>query len=255
MTGKAFLIFKSFTTKYYLLKIIRKYGIIQVYRFIKEAFMQYLITFLEGIISFISPCMLPMLPVYITYFAGNADKKQHTFTRALAFVLGFTAVFSLLGLFAGTLGFFLAQYRTAVNIVCGVIVIIFGLSYLEFIRIPFFKGIKDRHEINSLFSAFVFGIIYSVSLTPCVGAFLGSALMLASASGTALQGVLLLATYSLGMGIPFLISAVLIEKLHSAFTFIKQHYRIINLISGIFLIVTGITIALGWMGKLMAFFS
>lgn len=234
---------------------MQKYGIIQLYHCIKEVFMQYLITFLEGIISFISPCMLPMLPVYITYFAGNADKKQRTFARAMAFVLGFTVVFSLLGLFAGTLGGLLAQHRSLVNIISGVIVILFGLSYLEVFRIPFFKGIQDRHEINSLFSAFLFGIIYSVSLTPCVGAFLGSALMMASASGTALQGVLLLVTYSLGLGIPFLISAVLIEKLHAAFTFIKRHYRIINLVSGIFLIVTGIAIALGFMGKLMAFFS
>jgi cytochrome c-type biogenesis protein len=94
-----------------------------------------------------------------------------------------------------------------------------------------------------------------VSLTPCVGAFLGSALMLASASGTAVQGVLLLVTYSLGLGLPFLLSAVLMEQLSTAFTFIKQHYKIINLISGIFLIVTGIVIALGWMNRLMALFS
>lgn len=217
--------------------------------------MQYLITFLEGVISFISPCMLPMLPVYVSYFAGNADKKRHTFFSALAFVLGFTAVFSLLGLFAGSIGAFLAQYKTVVNIISGLIVIAFGLSYLDVFHIPFFKGVQGNHEINSIFSAFLFGVIYSVSLTPCVGAFLGSALMMASASGTAVQGVLLLVTYSLGMGVPFLISAVLIEKLNTAFRFIKKHYRIINLISGIFLILTGIAIALGWMGKLMAIFS
>ncbi|MBQ8687306.1 MAG: cytochrome c biogenesis protein CcdA [Ruminococcus sp.] len=217
--------------------------------------MQYLITFLEGVISFISPCMLPMLPVYVSYFAGNADKKRHTFFSALAFVLGFTVVFSLLGLFAGSIGAFLTQYKTAVNVVSGLIVIAFGLSYLDVFHIPFFKGIQGSHEINSVFSAFLFGVIYSVSLTPCVGAFLGSALMMASASGTAVQGVLLLVTYSLGMGVPFLISAVLIEKLNTAFQFIKKHYKIINLISGIFLILTGIAIAFGWMGRLMAIFS
>lgn len=217
--------------------------------------MQFLITFLEGIISFISPCMLPMLPVYISYFAGNADKKQHTFSRAAAFVFGFTAVFSLLGLFAGTIGAFLSAYKTAVNIICGLIVIVFGLNYLNVIRIPLFKGMQGQHKVNGIFSAFLFGVIYSISLTPCVGAFLGSALMLASASGTALQGVLLLVTYSLGLGVPFLLSAVLIEQLNSAFTFIKKHYNIINLASGIFLIVTGICIAFGWMDRLMAVFS
>ncbi len=217
--------------------------------------MQFLITFLEGIISFISPCMLPMLPIYISYFAGNADKKRHTLSRAAAFVAGFTVIFSLLGLFAGTVGAFLSAYKTAVNIVCGLIVILFGLHYLEILRIPLFKGMQGAHTVTSVFSAFLFGVIYSVSLTPCVGAFLGSALMLASASGTALQGVLLLVTYSLGLGVPFLISAVLIEQLQTAFQFIKRHYRIINLVSGLFLILTGIVIALGWMDKLMAVFS
>ncbi len=217
--------------------------------------MQFLITFLEGIISFISPCMLPMLPVYLSYFAGNADKKQHTLSRAAVFVAGFSVVFCLLGLFAGTIGAFLSAYKTIVNIVCGIIVIVFGLSYLNVIRIPFFQGIQKRIHVDSLFSALLFGMIYSVSLTPCVGAFLGSALMLASASGTAVQGVLLLLTYSLGLGVPFLFSAVLIEQLGTAFTFIKQHYNIINLVSGIFLIVTGICIACGWMDRLMALFS
>ncbi len=217
--------------------------------------MQFLITFLEGIISFISPCMLPMLPIYISYFAGNADKKQRTLLRSAAFVAGFTVVFSLLGLFAGTLGAFLSDYKRIVNLICGLIVVFFGLHYLEIIRIPLFKGMQKQHEVKDVFSAFLFGVIYSVSLTPCVGAFLGSALMLASASGTALQGVLLLVTYSLGLGVPFLISAVLIEQLAGTFQFIKRHYRSINLISGIFLIVTGIVIALGWMDKLMAFFS
>ncbi len=217
--------------------------------------MQFLITFLEGIISFISPCMLPMLPVYLSYFAGNADKKQHTLVRSGAFVLGFTLVFSLMGLFAGSIGAFLADYRTAVNIICGLIVIFFGLHYLEIIRIPLFRGMQGMHTVNSVFSAFLFGLIYSVSLTPCVGAFLGSALMLASASGTAVQGVLLLVTYSLGLGVPFLLSAVLLEQLGTAFTFIKKHYRVINLVSGIFLILTGICIAFGWMGRLMAIFS
>ena len=217
--------------------------------------MQYIITFLEGLISFISPCMLPLLPLYISYFAGGADKKSRMFLRALSFIIGFTAVFSLLGLFAGTLGGILFRYRIAVNIISGIIVILFGLSYLEVIRIPFFKGIRSSRTANSIVSAFLFGIVYSVSLTPCIGAFLGSALMMASSSGRALNGVLLLITYSLGMGIPFLISALLIEKLNSAFQFIKKHYKIINLCCGIFLIIIGLMMALGMMGKVLSLFS
>ena len=217
--------------------------------------MQYIITFLEGMISFISPCMLPMLPLYVSYFAGNADKKHRVFLRAAGFVLGFTAVFSLLGLFAGTLGSFLTKYQTAVNIVSGAIVVLFGLSYLEVIRLPFFKGMSGGREITGVFSAILFGMIYSVSLTPCVGAFLGSALMMASTSGKALQGFLLLLVYSLGLGVPFLLSAVLIERLNTAFRFIKSHYRIINLICGIFLIFVGIMMALGLMNRVLAIFS
>ena len=218
--------------------------------------MQYLITFLEGFISFISPCMLPMLPLYISYFAGNADKKHRTLARALAFVLGFTSVFTLLGLFAGTLGLLLTRYQTAVNIICGVLVTMFGLSYLEVIRLPFFKGMQSSGlSITSVFSAFLFGMIYSVSLTPCVGAFLGSALMMASSAGGAAQGTLLLLTYSLGLGIPFLVSAILIDRLNTVFGTVKRHYRIINIVCGAFLIVVGIAMMFGMLNALLSVFS
>lgn len=217
--------------------------------------MQFVITFLEGLISFISPCMLPILPLYISYFAGGADKKHRVFLRALSFIAGFTLVFSLLGLFAGTLGAFLARYRTAVNIISGLIVVVFGLSYLDIIKLPFFKGMQKGRTANSVISAFLFGIIYSVSLTPCIGAFLGSALMLASASGTALRGVMLLVTYSLGLGVPFVISAVLIEKLNSAFAFIKRNYRVINICCGLFLIAVGVLMMFGLMSAVISVFA
>lgn len=217
--------------------------------------MDFLLTFLEGVISFISPCMLPMLPVYVSYFAGGADKKHRVFARALSFVLGFTLVFSLLGLFMGTLGSLVTKYQTVVNIVSGLLVIVFGLSYLEVIHIPFFKGMQRGRSATTVLSAFLFGVVYSISLTPCVGAFLGSALSMAATSGTALRGALLLVTYSLGLGVPFLLSAVLIEKLGGAFDFIKRHYRVINLVCGIFLIVVGILMCFGLMHAVLAFFS
>jgi len=227
--------------------------------------MEYIITFIEGIISFISPCMLPMLPLYISYFAGDAGvttntktsqkQKSTTFVHALAFVFGFTLVFTALGVFAGSIGTFFMKYQTIVNIICGIIIIYFGLSYLNIVHIPFFKGINNRFEVKGFLSAFFFGMIYSISLTPCVGAFLGSALMLASSTGGAFKGALLLLAYSFGLGIPFLISALLIEQLQSAFTFIKKHYHIINTICGIFLIVIGGMMALGMMNYVLAFFS
>lgn len=212
--------------------------------------MQYIITFLEGIISFISPCMLPMIPLYISYFAGNSEKKNTALVRSIAFVFGFTIVFCTLGVFTGLISQILIEYEKAVNIICGIVVILFGLSYLNIIRIPFLKGINKEYEIKSVFSAFVFGMIFSINLTPCTGAFLGSALMLASTSGTVLEGFLLLLTYSLGLGIPFIISAILIEKLNNTFNFIKKHYNIINKICGILLIIIGVLIAFGIMNKI-----
>lgn len=218
--------------------------------------MDYIITFLEGVISFISPCMLPMLPVYISYFAGQNKedgKNPKMIFKVIAFVAGFTVVFTALGVFSGTLGKMLSEYQTIVNIVSGIIVILFGLSYLEVFRIPFFKGMKKGYKVTGIASAFLFGAIYSISLTPCVGAFLGSALMLASSTGGTLKGAALLLTYSLGLGIPFILSSVLMEKFASAFAFIKNHYKIINLISGIALIIVGILMAFGLLNSILSF--
>ena len=224
--------------------------------------MEYLITFLEGVISFISPCMLPMLPVYLSYFAGDGGSEEQEkpgkargFFAALMFVLGFTLVFCLMGLFAGTIGRFLVRYRIALNIVTGLIVIFFGLVFMDVIPLPFLRGIRVRWKVTGLFSAFVFGLIFSVSLTPCVGAFLGSALMLASERASMGKGVFLLLSYSLGLGLPFLLSAVLLEKLRDTFGFIKRHYRVINLACGGFLIVVGILMATGLLSKLLGALS
>jgi cytochrome c-type biogenesis protein len=186
-----------------------------------------------------------MLPIYVSYFAGGADKKENIFKKAICFVFGFTFVFGLLGLFAGTIGSFLAKYRVAVNIVTGAIVVLFGLSYLEFFSLPFFKGMGNIKKINSAFGAFLFGMIYSVSLTPCVGAFLGSALMLASQRGHAIEGIFMLLTYSFGLGIPFILSAILIEYLKTTFDFIKRNYKVINTASGLLLVTVGIMMATG----------
>lgn len=204
--------------------------------------------------------MLPLLPLYVTYFAGGTDKeatekKYRVFLRALSFVAGFTLVFSLLGLFAGSIGALLRSHSVIVNIVTGGIVIFFGLSYLGVMPLTFLKGTKGGHYAGSMVSAFVFGIIYSLSLTPCIGAFLGSALMLASSSGTAATGVLLLITYSLGLGIPFLVSAVLTESLSGFFGAVKRHYKLINTVSGLFLIVLGVLMMTGLLSGFMSVFS
>lgn len=217
--------------------------------------MQYLISFLEGIITFISPCLLPMLPIYISYFAGGGERStKKTLSGALGFVLGFTVVFVAMGALAGTIGGFLKEYQLAVNIVSGLVVIFFGLNFLGILKFNLFKGSKSNMDAGNLgfFSSILFGIIFSLGWTPCVGAFLGSALMLASQQGHVITGMLMLLCYSVGLGIPFLLSALLIDKLKSTFDFIKQNYKIINLICGILLIVIGVLMATGKLGRFLA---
>ena len=218
--------------------------------------MEYFISFLEGIITFISPCLLPMLPVYISYFAGGETerKTKKTLTNALGFVLGFTITFVLLGALAGTLGSFLNKYQVIVNIVTGLVVIFFGLNFLGVFKLNIFKGMKSSAKADNLgfFSSVLFGFVFSIGWTPCVGAFLGSALMLASSQGEVLKGVIMLLLYSLGLGVPFIVSAVLIDKLKSTFDFIKKHYRIINIICGSFLILVGVLMMSGLLSKYVA---
>ena len=220
--------------------------------------MQYMISFLEGIVTFISPCLLPMLPIYISYFAGGSERSTaKTLRCAFGFVLGFTAVFVAMGALAGTVGSFLVRYQTVVNLVLGGIVILFGLNYMGLLKLNLFRGSGRGMQAGKLnfFSAFLFGVIFSIGWTPCVGAFLGSALLLAASQGRTLEGVLMLLLYSLGLGIPFLISAVLIDKLKGTFGFIKRHYNVINMISGGLLVLMGVLMATGVFGVLLRFLA
>jgi len=196
------------------------------------------LTFLEGLVSFVSPCMLPLLPVYMAYFAADDAGSSKTFVRALAFVCGFSVIFISLGVFAGSLGAALAAHRTSVDIVCGVMVAVFGLGYLGLFRLPF-SGVKNGRKLNGIVPAFLFGFVYSVNLTPCVGAFLGAALMHAASEGGAAQGALLLTAYSCGLGVPFVLSAVLLGKFGAAFGFVKRHYNVINPLCGGMLVLFG----------------
>lgn len=219
--------------------------------------MQYFIAFLEGIITFVSPCLLPMLPIYISYFAGGTAKNTKTvFKNALGFILGFTLMFVLMGALAGTFGSFLKKYEIWVNVVTGLIVVFFGLSFLGVFKLNIFKGTTfSKTENLGFFSSLLFGIVFSVGWTPCVGAFLGSALILATNRGSVLQGILMLLFYSMGLGIPFLLSAILIDKLKGAFNFIKSHYKIINIICGSLLIVVGVLMTAGLFGKFISFLA
>ncbi len=220
--------------------------------------MNYFIAFLEGIITFISPCILPMLPLYISYFANGENSKRKTLINAIGFVLGFTVIFVLLGAFAGGVGSLLREYETIVNLITGGIVVILGLNFCGLIKIGFLNGTKKLQvQIQNIHFAtsVLFGMIFAIGYTPCVGAFLGSALMMASQEGTMAAGILMLVIYSAGLGIPFIISALLLDRLKGTFQVIKKHYRMVNIISGIFLIVIGVLMMTGLFGRFLALLS
>jgi len=217
--------------------------------------MQYVLLFLEGIITFISPCLLPMLPVYISYFAAGEPGKRRALVNSLGFVSGFTLVFVLLGAFAGTLGRLLVEYAIAVNIVTGLVVILLGLHFLGIFKLKFLSKMGRKNASTkdlTFFPSVLFGLAFSIGWTPCVGAFLGSALMMASSQGGTLTGILMLFVYSMGLGLPFIVSALLIDRLRGAFDFIKRNYKVINIISGALLILLGILMATGLMSRLLS---
>ena len=223
--------------------------------------MEYLVTFLEGVVTFASPCLLPMLPVYVAYFAGDAagagedGRTRRTLVCALGFVVGFSLLFCALGAAAGTLGGVLFEHQAVLNVICGAVVVLLGLNYLGVLRIPLLErtlrpatGVVPRGFVSSV----AFGAAFAVGWTPCVGAFLGSALSLAASSASAARGVALLLCYSLGLGLPFVVSAVAIDQLEGAFGWVKAHYAAIDRVCGAALVLVGVAMATGLLGRLLA---
>ena len=205
--------------------------------------MEYVITFIEGIASFISPCILPVIPIYISYFATESKSMKRSIINSLGFVLGFSIIFMLLGVFAGSFGSVVHQYADYINILFGIFLVIIGLNYIGLLFIKFLnktKGSKQKNRNLTFITSLLFGMIFSLSWTPCVGAFLSSALILASTTGSVLKGASLLLVYSLGLAIPFVVTTIFLERLKKTFDFIKKHYNIINKISGSILILSGL---------------
>ena len=206
--------------------------------------MDYILTFLEGIASFISPCLLPMVPIYISYFIGEDDNNnKKAILNSLGFVLGFTTVFLILSIFASQLGAVLSSNIKYIKIFFGIVIILFGLNYMGYLKIGFLNKSKvkniDTKNFN-FFKSMLFGILFSVSWTPCIGTFLSSALLLIAKEQDMLKGIIMMLLYSIGLGIPFIISAILIEKLNNVFNFIKKHYDVIKKVSGVILIGAGV---------------
>lgn len=206
--------------------------------------MEYLLIFLEGIASFVSPCLLPMVPIYVAYFVGEEEKSlKKSIFNSLGFILGFTLIFLLLSIFASTFGGFISENMRYIKILFGIVMIILGLNYMEVLKITALnQSVNMKVDTKNLnfWKALLFGMIFSISWTPCVGAFLSSALLLIAKQQDLLKGISLILIYSIGLGIPFLISTILIEKIKGVFQVIKRNYGIIKKVSGILLIGIGI---------------
>lgn len=225
----------------------------------------YFMTFIEGILTFISPCILPMLPIYFVYLAGESQKngkslptnKNRLLINSIGFVIGFTIVFTVLGATVTSFGHFLANHRSLLEKISGIVMIVFGLNFAGILKINLLnreKRFAFKFDSLRFLSSIVFGMVFSFGWTPCLGAFLGSALALASNSETIFQGMLLLFIYSIGLGIPFILTSVLFEKVKGAFSQIQKHTRTISIISGILLIIAGILVFTGSL-KYLSFFA
>lgn len=209
----------------------------------------YVLVFLEGILTFISPCILPLLPVYFFYLAGASGNdtvnRGKLLRNAIGFVIGFTIVFVLLGATATALGSFMKVYIDIFRRISGILMIVFGLNFMGILKLNFLnfeKRMDYSFKELRFFNSIVFGIVFGFGWTPCVGAFLGSALLMAGNSETIVQGTLLLFIYSAGLGVPFILASIAFDSIKNTFKQIQKYNSIISIISGMVLILAGILI-------------
>ncbi|MEW6481472.1 MAG: cytochrome c biogenesis protein CcdA [bacterium] len=216
-----------------------------------------LIAFSAGLLSFLCPCVLPLFPAYISFISGlSVDKLQDAPGRkglkkiliaTFLFILGFSSIFVLLGASATYMGRFILSHKGIIRIILGIIVIIFGLHLLGAFKIGFLQYEKRFHfkkRPATILGSFLIGIAFGFGWTPCIGPILGSILSLAATEESVKQGILLLAFYSLGLGLPFLLVSMGISTFFAFFSKIRRYFSAISVISGILLIGVGIWIIL-----------
>ena len=211
--------------------------------------LEYLIAFGAGLISFLSPCVLPLIPGYISYISGQTlqeilNKKEINFFPLILFCLGFSTVFVLLGASASFLGQTLLQNSEILRIVAGIVIIIFSLQLIGIINIPYLNFEKrfDAKESRNILFPYVIGVAFGFGWTPCIGPILGSILALASIEETLTRAVILLILYSLGLAIPFVLSGYLIQRFLLFSKNFRKNINLISKIGGIILLITGILI-------------
>ncbi len=214
------------------------------------------VALLAGVISFLSPCVLPIVPPYLAYMSGmsvgemqeGGRARWQALTAALFFVLGLSTVFLLLGFTASAFGAFFLQNQVLLAQISGVVVIIFGLHFLGIFRIPFLDRearIETGDAGGSSFGAYILGLAFAFGWTPCIGPQLGAILSLAASEASVTRGTVLLGVYAAGLGIPFLLAAFFLTKAMGLMNRIKKHMRLIERIMGVLLIAVGLALVTG----------
>jgi cytochrome c-type biogenesis protein len=214
---------------------------------------------LGGLISFLSPCVLPLVPPYLSYLAGVAferleaqdetEMRRRAVLAALLFVAGFTTVFVLLGATASALGLVVRQYADILGTLAGLAIILMGLHFLGLFRIGLFYR-EARFEVNKpagLWGAYVMGLAFAFGWTPCIGPILAAILALAGSETTVARGALLLAVYSAGLGIPFILAAFALKPFVALMKGMRSRFALVEKAMGVLLILTGIAFLGGWM--------
>ncbi len=214
----------------------------------------YPLAFFAGILSFLSPCVLPLVPSYVSFITGisfkdltvGADRKRirHlTITNSVAFIAGFSSVFIALGISSSAIGKFLFEYSDLIRITGGILVIIFGFFIAGFLKLDFLLKDKKIHlggKPAGYIGTFIIGMTFAAGWSPCIGPILGTILVYAGSKGSAIYGLKLLAVYSLGLAVPFFMSALAINMFLSYSSKLMRYMRVVMIISGLLLIVFGI---------------
>jgi cytochrome c-type biogenesis protein len=207
--------------------------------------------FLAGLLSFLSPCVLPLVPGYVSLISGtsvdqlqSADRKlsRTVLLNSLMFILGFSAVFIALGAVATGIGQFMNIYRRQLMQVAGVVIIIFGLHLIGVFRIKALLADKRLHDVKGSATAggaFLIGFAFAFGWTPCIGPILAGVLFIAGSQDTVVKGVLLLAVYSAGLAVPFLLTSLGVERFLAFYSRFRRHLHTVEVVSGVFLVVVG----------------
>ena len=229
----------------------------------------YIGAFIAGLLSFLSPCVLPLIPSYITYITGisfadlQAEHPSHiirqkTIFHSVCFICGFTAVFVLLGASATYIGSFLSENAIVIRKVGGALLVILGIHVTGLIPLKFLLGEKRvsiKHKPAGYAGSFLVGIAFAAGWTPCIGPILAGILAVAATEESVYQGILLLLLYSLGLGVPFLISALAMHRFLTLFNRFKKYIRMFEIITGIFLIIVGVLIYSNWLSRLSGYMN